>query len=99
MTNHVTRHEVHVELHGLTSFLTWLHGLSSLATLSSVYYPPSLGASFLLKGRSIIQRQKQLCKNNSNWYDPLDDDTAQEWRMWRNNLMYLDGKSITRCLK
>ena len=31
--------------------------------------------------------------------EPIDDDTAQEWLKWRNNLMTLDGKSIARCLK
>ena len=67
-----------------------------LAALSSVYGPLGLGASFLLKGRLIIQR---LCKNSLNWDEPIDDDTAQEWLKWRNNLMTLDGKSIARCLK
>ena len=67
-----------------------------LAALSSVYDPLGLGAPFLLKGRLIIQR---LCKNNLNWDEPIDDDTAQEWLKWRNNLMTLDGKSIASCLK
>ena len=67
-----------------------------LAALSSLYDRLGLGAPFLLKGRLIIQR---LCKNNLNWDEPIDDDTAQEWLKWRNNLMTLDGKSIARCLK
>ena len=66
-----------------------------LAALSSVYDPLGLGAP-LLKGRLIIQR---LCKNNLNWDVPIDDDIAQEWLKWRNNLMSLDGKSIASCLK
>ena len=73
---------------------TTRHGL--LAALSSVYDPLSLGAPFLLKGRLIIQR---LCRNNLKWDEPIDDDTAQEWLKWRNNLMTLDGKIIARCLK
>ena len=67
-----------------------------LAALSSLYDRLGLGAPFLLKGRLIIQR---LCKNNLNWDEPIDDDTAQEWLKWRNNLKTLDGKSIARCLK
>ena len=67
-----------------------------LAALSSVYDPLGLGAPFLLKGKLIIQR---LCRNNLKWDGPIDDDTAQEWLKWRNNLMTLDGKSIARCLK
>ena len=47
-----------------------------LAALSIVYDPLGLGAPFLLKDRLIIQR---LCKNNLNWDEPIDDDTAQEW--------------------
>ena len=73
---------------------TTRHGL--LAVLSSVYDPLGLGAPFLLKDRLIIQR---LCKNNLNWDEPIDDDTAQEWLNWRNNLMTLYRKSIARCLK
>ena len=57
-----------------------------LAALSSVYDPLGLEAPFLLKGRLIIQR---LCKNNLKWDEPIDNDTAQEWFKWRNNLMTL----------
>ena len=67
-----------------------------LAALSSVDDPLDLGAPFLLKDRLIIQR---LCRNNLKWDDPIDDDTAQEWLKWRNNLMTFDGKIIARCLK
>ena len=57
-----------------------------LAALSSVYDPLGLEAPFLLKGRLIIQR---LCKNSLKWDEPIDNDTAQEWFKWRNNLMTL----------
>ena len=66
-----------------------------LAALSSVYDLLGLGAPFLLKCRLIIQR---LCRNNLKWAEPIDDDTAQEWLKWRNNLMALDGKSIAKTL-
>ena len=67
-----------------------------LAALSSVFDPLGLGTPFLLKGRLFMQR---LCKNNLNWDEPIDDDTAQEWLKWRNNVTTLAGKSIARCLK
>ena len=68
-----------------------------LAALSSVYDPLGLGAPFLFKGRLIIQR---LCKDNLNWNEPIEDDTAQKWLKWTNSLlMTLDGKSIARCVK
>ena len=47
-----------------------------LAALSSVYDLLVLEAPFLLKSRIIIQR---LCKNDLNWDESIDDDTAQEW--------------------
>ena len=40
-----------------------------------------------------------MCKDNLNWDEPIDGDTAQEWLKWRNNLKTLDGKSIARYLK
>ena len=63
-----------------------------LAALSTVYEPLGLGSPFLLKGRLIIQ---SLCKNNLIWGEPIDDNTAQEWFKWRNNMMMMmDGKNI-----
>ena len=67
-----------------------------LAALSTVYEPLGLGSPFLLKGRLIIQ---SLCKNNLIWGEPIDDNTAQEWFKWRNNMMMMmDGKNIAWCL-
>ena len=62
-----------------------------LAALSTAYEPLGLGSPFLLKGRLIIQ---SLWKNSSIWGEPIDDNTAQEWFKWRNNMMMMDGKSI-----
>ena len=69
-----------------------------LAVLSSEYDAVGLGAPSLLKSRLIIHIQR-LYKNNFNWYEPIDNDNTQEWLKWRNNMMNLDGKSITSCLK
>ena len=67
-----------------------------LAALSSIYDLLGLGAPFLLKGRQIIQT---LCKQNLKWDDPTDDEIAQEWLKWRNNLIMLQDKSLSRCMK
>ena len=62
------------------------------ATQRGLLAPPSsihvlgLGAPFLLKGRQIIQ---SLWKQNLKWDDPIDDEIAQEWLKWRNNLIML----------
>ena len=47
-----------------------------LAALSSVFDLLVLEVLFLLKSRIIIQR---LCKNDLNWNESIDDDTAQVW--------------------
>ena len=67
-----------------------------LATIGSIYDPLDLGAPFLLKGIQIIQI---LCKQNLQWDDPIDDEIAQEWLKWRNNLITLQNKSLSRCMK
>ena len=67
-----------------------------LAVLSCIYDPLGLGAPFLLKGRQIIQT---LCKQNLKWDDPIDDEIAQEWLKWRNNLITLQDKSLSQCMK
>ena len=67
-----------------------------LAALGSIYDPLGLGAPFLLKGRQIIQI---LCKQNSKWDDLIDDEIAQEWFNWRNSLIALQDKNLSRCMK
>ena len=63
-----------------------------LAILNSIYDRLDLSGPFLLKGRQIIQT---LCKQNVKWDDPIDDEIAQEWLKWRNNLIMLQGKSLS----
>ena len=55
-----------------------------------------MGAPFFLKGRQIIQTP---CKQNLKWDDPTEDEIAQEWLKWRNNLITLQDKSLSRCMK
>ena len=62
-----------------------------LAALSTVYEPLGLGSPFLLKDRLIIQ---SLCKNSLIWGEPIDDNAAQEWFKWKNNVMMMNRKSI-----
>ena len=62
-----------------------------LAALSTVYEPLGLGSPFLLKDRLIIQ---SLYKNSLIWGEPIDDNAAQEWFKWKNNVMMMNRKSI-----
>ena len=67
-----------------------------LAALSSIYDPFKLGAPFSLKGRQLIQT---LRTQNLKWDDPIDDEIAQEWLKWWNNLIMLQDKSLPWCMK
>ena len=67
-----------------------------LAVLSGIYDPLGLCSPLLLKRRQIIQT---LCKQNLEWDDPIDDEIAQEWLKWRNNLITSQDKSLSRCMK
>ena len=67
-----------------------------LAVLSGIYDPLGLCSPLLLKRRQIIQT---LCKQNLEWDDPIDDEIAQEWLKWRNNLITSRDKSLSRCMK
>ena len=71
-----------------------LRGL--LSTLSSVYDPLGLAAPFLLEGRKIIQK---LCKENSAWDDPIQEDPKDKWTTWMSKLQKLEGIKIPGCFK
>ena len=47
-----------------------------LSILGSIYYPLCLGASFLMKGRLIIQH---MCRGRLGWDEPTDEKSSYEW--------------------
>ena len=67
-----------------------------LAGLTNIYDPLGLDAPFLLKGKRIIPT---LCNQNLEWDDPIDDEIAQEWLKWINNLITLLDKSLSQYMK
>ena len=67
-----------------------------LSMLSSIYDPLGLGASFLLKGRWIIQ---QLCRDRLGWHEPIDEKSSREWLKWKNILVAMENINIPRCYK
>lgn len=68
---------------------------SLLAPLSSIYNLLGLRTPFLLEERQIIQA---LCKRNVKWENLIDDQIAQEWLLWKNNLITLQDKSLWLCM-
>ena len=51
-----------------------------LASVSSVYDPLGLLAPFLLTGKQILQ---DLCKNQTDWDEPIPDVFRTRWEKWR----------------
>ena len=51
-----------------------------LASVSSVYDPLGLVAPFLLTGKQIVQ---DLCKNQTDWDEPIPDVFRTRWEKWR----------------
>ena len=67
-----------------------------LSMLSSIYDPLGLGASFLLKGRLIVQ---QLCRDRLGWRELIDEKSSHEWLKWKNILVAMENINIPRCYK
>lgn len=67
-----------------------------LSTISSVYDPLGIVAPVILVGKQILQ---ELCSQNVDWDDPLDDDILMRWERWRNELPLLEKAKIPRCVK
>ena len=58
-----------------------------LATVSSIYDPLGMAASFLLLGKKILQ---DLCKNKIDWDDNVSDIYCAKWEKWRKELLSLE---------
>ena len=67
-----------------------------LSTVSSVYDPLGFLAPVVLTGRQILQ---SLCRDKSDWDDPVPDPLRQKWEKWRNSLCCLEKLKIQRCFK
>ena len=63
-----------------------------LASVSSVYDPLGLVAPFLLTGKQILQ---DLCKNQTDWDEPIPDVFRTRWEKWRSELHTL--AQLLRC--
>ena len=50
----------------------------------------------ILTGRQILQR---LCRDKSDWDDPVPEPLRHSWEKWRNSLHHLEKLKIQRCYK
>ena len=67
-----------------------------LSTVSSVYDPLGFLAPVSLTGRQILQN---LCRDKSDWDDPVPEPLRHSWEKWRNSLHHLEKLKIQRCYK
>ena len=67
-----------------------------LASVSSVYDPSGLLAPFFLTGKQILQ---DLCKNQTDWDEPIPDIFRTRWEKWSAELHTLAQLKILRCYK
>ena len=67
-----------------------------LSTISSVYNPLGFLAPVILTGRQILQ---SLCRDKSDWDDPVPEPLQHSWEKWRNSLHHLEKLKIQRCYK
>ena len=67
-----------------------------LSTVSSVYDPLGFLAPVILIGRQILQG---LCRDKSDWDDPVPEPLRHSWERWRNSLHHLEKLKIQRCYK
>ena len=67
-----------------------------LSTISSIYDPLGLVAPVLLVGKQLLQ---ELCREGTDWDDPVPDHIRIRWEKWRNELCLLNDFKVRRCFK
>ena len=67
-----------------------------LSTVSSVYDPLGFLAPVILTGGQILQ---SLCRDRSDWDDPVPASLRNKWERWRSSLQHLEKLKIQRCYK
>ena len=67
-----------------------------LSTVSSVYDPLGFLTPVILTGRQILQ---SLCRDKSDWDDPVPEPLRHKWERWRSSLQHLEKLKIQRCYK
>ncbi|XP_064630374.1 uncharacterized protein LOC135489117 [Lineus longissimus] len=67
-----------------------------LSMVSSVFDPLGFLAPFLLTGKQILQH---LCRESTDWDQPLPNELRPKWEGWRRGLVSLATIKIPRCFK
>lgn len=67
-----------------------------LSTVSSVYDPLGIVAPVILVGKQILQ---QMCREQTDWDDPVPDENRPQWEQWRPSLFNVRKLELKRCFK
>ena len=67
-----------------------------LSTISSIYDPLGFVAPVLLVGKQLLQ---ELCREGTDWDDPVPDQIRIRWEKWRSKLCLLNEFKVRRCFK
>ena len=67
-----------------------------LLTISSIYDPIGFVALVLMEGKKILQ---ELCRERTDWDDPVLENIKTRWERWREELPSLKELSIPRCYR
>ncbi|KAK7884949.1 hypothetical protein WMY93_028072 [Mugilogobius chulae] len=65
-----------------------------LSTVASIYDPLGFVAPFVLLGKQILQ---QMCREKTNWDEPLSSELKPRWESWLLELKSLADVKIDRC--
>ena len=65
-----------------------------LSIVSSVYDPLGCITPFILLGKQILQ---DMCRESTDWDEPLYEDTERRWSRWLTELPKLSTLKIDRC--
>ena len=67
-----------------------------LSIVSSVYDTLGFVATFILKGKRLLQL---LCQDEIGWDERVDDSIINKWLIWQKSLKDLEGCEINKCFK
>ena len=65
-----------------------------LSTVASIFDPLGFVAPFILAGKQILQ---QMCRDKSDWDEPLSEELRPKWESWLLDLQNLADVKIQRC--
>ena len=67
-----------------------------MSTVASLYDPLGFAGPVILEAKALLQ---QLCKQRTDWDDPIEHSDVRSWQLWQEKLLYLNNTKVPRCFK